>query len=170
MCRLVKWRLEGNAVRWIQKWLENHAPKVFISYSSTNWKEVSGAVLQRSVLGPVLLNLFIEDSNRGTFLDPRAAILSVQLSNHNIAVVGRSMSVEQQICRLPLCDRLVSTHTEIPLPHASKRHGQSSRAHSSQVKTLWVQSQARGEIQGPDREDLRATFRPLTPDSSLCLR
>lgn len=48
-------------MRWIENWLNGRSQSVVISGKELSWRPVANGVCWRSVLGPALFNIFIND-------------------------------------------------------------------------------------------------------------
>ena len=53
--------IDDKVTGWIENWLKNRTQRVVINGVSSDWKDVKSGVPQGSILGPLLLTMYIED-------------------------------------------------------------------------------------------------------------
>lgn len=63
--RLERYIFEGWTTVLIKNWLDVYSQRLLVNGSVSMWRLITGGIIQRSVLGSVLINIFIKDLAHG---------------------------------------------------------------------------------------------------------
>ncbi len=61
MFKVKQLRIDGTLCSWIENWLSNRKQRVVINGTASDWTPFTSGIPQGSVLGPVLLIIYVSD-------------------------------------------------------------------------------------------------------------
>ena len=100
--------IEGEALRWIEAFLNTRRQKVLANGAQSNWYPVVSGIPQGSILGPILFSLFVNDipkeirSHISMFADDSKIYLPLHTDMDNYQLQQDILDLEDWACKMQM--------------------------------------------------------------------